>query len=307
MKTKRRIYFYKVRALQHHAHTNGTISSTTVKLIDLLTRLNTANHSISNFSHCDNAIIQTFDDLNLVSVKEISTNTICGQFAKIRQRDFPRVIDDTSVNDLALPSDSALYEDSHFVYFTSADILAIEFNIHAPRHRSLQEYLKQAALKFGIPVDEVFIDFLITPNSLDKLQQMGNLLEFEVTVKAGNLALSGQTRISRVFPNFQGLPANARLKFFVKRGRVKKGQPTTLGVQILDEAQALWRDEAGLLESLRLVGESRTQPGQKVELDFFEDKYVTTIEVERTGSGRTLDSSDMFSKIVEYFNNSVVS
>ena len=242
-------------------------------------------------------------DNDAIAVKVISKDksrkAISGQLAKIRYSDLPKIEKLGDLSELALPQGAGLFEASHFTYYydSSPHILALEFNIIAPRHKALGDYLVNKLFNHPtVHLDEAVFHPIIRGDVLDQVMAMGPVGEMILAVRRDGIseidaaddklgtALKAQAAYA---------PEMAEVGFYLSR---KKHSRTGGGDQNFKQ-----RVLGTIRKFLHLFSKASVkvedEKGQLVEKNLLSDKLIHTV----TTSQKSLSQDEMLSRIDEAY------
>lgn len=178
---QRRIHFFEARLVHYDRQGGETVS--------VPSDIPAVFRFVSQLTWDENAEPSAYepagDGYDAVRVARFIEDGVLGQLARSRRRGLPPLEYHGSVRPLVLPANHGLYEAAHFGLFwdRSIPILAMEFNLHAPRHPTLAAYLKTKLHDSPVEFDDATFTPLIKGDILDQIERAGAIGKIDLAVR----------------------------------------------------------------------------------------------------------------------------
>lgn len=297
----RTIHFFDLNAVYYDAQDRKLEHAADVGA--LFAKLRTLKYSRSS----DSGIVSVWGEDLIATVDVPSPDFIAGRFSKVRTTNLPGLVSEQDgYRRVRLRPGEGLYEASHFVYFPATQVVAMEFNPHAPQGRLFGNYLKQLAAKHNLMIDDVKLVIKIDPNTVARLRSMGVITAIEASVSNSvSAAIRHSGGISQALKGTAAAikqPYIAHVSF--SRERPRREGPRGFTTAVKEEVIELLTESGDILTSLKVKVEP-SGGGEPQLIDLKQDRFSVKLPIEVDDG--TLSSHDLYAKIVHYYQDSGIS
>ena len=296
----RRIHFFDLKAVYYDSQDRKAEHEADV--LPLFAKLQTLRYSRAS----DSAIVSVWGDDLIASIDVPAPDFIAGRFSKVRTTNLPGLVSEKGYRRVRLRRGEGLYEPSHFVYFPSTRVMAMEFNVHAPQGRLFGHYLKQLATTHNLMIDDIKLVVKVDPNTIARLRSLGVLTKIEASVS--NTVSSAIRHSGGITQALKGAAGAFKQPYIAEialsRERPRRQGPRGFGPEVKEEVIELMTESGDILTSLKV----KVEPpggGEAIWVDLKQDRFSTSLPI-RVEDG-TLDSRDLYAQIVKYYQDSGIS
>lgn len=197
-----------------------------------------------------------------------------------------------------IDSDQSIAEITHCIYFCDYGILGAEYNASGARATAIVEYLQRFELTEGIITCRHKLNF----DAYAKLIDDEEFTLFDFSVKSNSDAYNDMLAKKSIFSSIQKtVPDADAFEVVLKKRKTKKNKFSGFVLPFTKN------ETKELLEKYRedIIKFNVSQGSIADKIDLLSDKFVNKVTLVRTAE-RTIDSNDMYSRINNYFNGSVV-
>jgi hypothetical protein len=196
-----------------------------------------------------------------------------------------------------IDSDQSIAEITHCIYFYEYGILGAEYNASGARATSIVDYLHQFELTEGLITCRHKLNF----DAYTKLIDDEEFTLFDFAVKSNSDAYNNVLANKSIFSSIQKtIPEADTFEVVLKKKKTKKNKFSGFLLPFTkDETKKLLENYREDLVKFKVSQDSITD-----SIDLLSDKFVNKVTLVRTAE-RTIDSTDMYSKIQSYFDGSV--
>lgn len=295
---KRRIHFFDLKAIYYDSQDRNKEHVADVD--PLFAKLQGLKYQRGG---SESAIISIWGDEMLGAVDVPSTDFVAGRFLKMRRTGLPGVVSATGYRRVLLVDDEGLYEAAHFVYFRKSRIMAMEFNAYAPQARMFGLYLKRLAQAHHLQIDDLNLEVKVDPDTIARLRALGPITSIQASVastQASTIRHAGG--IAAALRGTAGVFKHAfNAEVVLSRERPRKDAPRGFSQEAKREVIELWTESGEVLTSLKVKVEPE-DGGEPQLIDFKRDRFSAQLEIALTEG--TLNTGDLFAKIVKYYEDS---
>lgn len=231
-----------------------------------------------------------------------TTGIVKGQFASIRTDILPMIEDNGILSPPPISDTAGIYDASHFVYFHQRRQIVIEVNQGAPSYTQINNIFSDKMANHNhYSVNEVQISPMMRADVFQQLQIDGIVAELEFEIIRGSAALiaNSSLQLGDIAHTLENLPAGP-VSFTIG---LKGERGGSIGGAMQQEFLNILRNVPGVLKSANARIRSHNPGAKRTDwVNLMEDKmayYVSTVAL----SGRTINSTDMYDKIIQGYNN----
>ena len=236
----------------------------------------------------------------LVIVDSIKDTYIEFRIILCRTDALPYIEKDGNLEQLGdyIDSDQNIAEITHCVYFNKYGIMGAEYNFSGCRPTAIADYL----LLSEIEADQVTCRPKLNYDAYSKIIAGEEFSLFDFAVKSDSDAYNKMLAQKSIFKTIRAeVPDTDTIEVVLRKRKTKKNKRTGFTAPLSQE------EIKELLEKYRddITRFNVSQDALSDSIDLLSDKLVNKVDVIRT-SERTIDSKDVYKKIHQYFDSTVV-
>jgi hypothetical protein len=225
--------------------------------------------------------------------------------ATTRLTDFPSVgkPNETDLYDLNLAEGEGIAEMTHFVYFPKTKILVVEYNHRGPRIGSLISFLNKVSTQLGLERQpHFFYKAIFNREMQSKLDKFSVVTKLEVAATKAQIASIKEVddHLLVALDSIANTGATDLVDLTISVKRKSR--------QDLDPQKSFLNKLLGVLSKekasnkLKIVGVNTTTDRLE-EIDLLKERLEQSVQVVRIGSGRKIDSNQMFQNMINAYHS----
>lgn len=294
----RKIHFFRFHVHELQGNEFQTHSNP-VEVIENIAKLKfMGDHDKSRFYFYPNNDVCFLHDVN------IKDNRVEGRFALSRRSSLPELEKDGILEPLKIPHNSGLAEITHFIFYPDNNVLGVEFNFFGPRANSLSFYLRNKSRNFEKPFEYIELSPILNQDIDALLKDVGEVNLFEMEVARNELEVVKELNedLYSAFESAANVSDAESVEVVLRKKRYsREGFTFPFSRKKIKELLSTG-DNRQKINKFRVNAESHSEK-QKKDFDLLEDKMIVSKKVTALGErSRSIDSSDMFAKIREAYN-----
>ena len=235
-------------------------------------------------------------------------NKILGKVAHVRRGARPSVEkkgtgEVRSIKELT--PDDGIVETTHFVLYPSDRVIAIEYNHHGPRAKTIAVYLETKAKDIINNVELKSVTNREFQRRLNQVDPSGiRILQMRIPISRSEQVRSIDSDIFEAMKSAEKIGQSEEIEIIL---RPKKRSRATIDVlgrlkNIVEKIMQDNSEPSEIFTGLK-IGGLDAETGRSKEFDLLEEHLVSLVHLVRENSMREIDSDDMFKKIDHAFRS----
>lgn len=266
---------------------------------------------ISNLKFAGNAKQSRFlylanDDVIFLQAEVLGSN-IHGKFALSRRSALPELEEQGVLKKLDIPPNSGLAEVTHFIYFSKRGVLGVEFNFFGPRTNMLRDYLLEKSKNFSNQFEYIEVNPILNQDIDQTLRNMGEVSILQIEVARNELEVIKELDqdLHSAFDSAAEVSDAESVEIILRKKKYSRGGFSFPFSKSKIKELLSKEGNREKFNKLKAVAESKSSMDETESktYDLLQDKMITSKKVTTTDKrSRSVESSDMFEKIEEAFN-----